>query len=221
MTKRITLEYGALLKAADLNERFGDMFSTSILNGFRLHKGTSQFTLSVKRDNSKPSVLLTTDGIRIEDTADSIDVLSVTPNTNPLDRYDVVYMIYLNEMDQKTFYYVIVPGVPGQPPDYVTGQIMTVPIGHVRVRQNLALSESDVTSLPLGINVGKEGYASTYRFKNLQFVRQSTAPSLVEDNDGKMFLLNNASTSNLDELRIIVKNNAGAYVYKRLTLTDP
>lgn len=219
--KRISIEYGSLLKAEDLNERFSDFFSTSILNGFRLHKGTSQFTLSIKRDNSKPSVLLTTDGIRIEDTADSIDVLSVTPNTNPLDRYDVVYMIYLNETDQKKFYYVIIPGVPGQPPDYVTGLATTVPIGHVRVRQNLALSESDVSSLPLGINVGKEGYASSYRFKTLQLIRQSTAPSLSADNDGKVFLLNNTDTANLDDLRIVVKNDTGNYVYKRIVLADP
>lgn len=219
--KRISIEYGSLLKAADLNERFGDLFSTSILNGFRLHKGTSQFALSITRDNNNPSIMLTMDGVRLEETADLIDILTVQPNTNALDRYDVVYAVYLNETDNQTFSFLLTPGIPGQGPDYVTGQPMVIPIGHVRVRQNLALSESDVGRVPLGINVGKEGFASTYRFKNIQFVRQSVAPALTADNDGKMFLLNNADTANLDDLRIVIKNDVGNYVYKRITLTDP
>lgn len=58
-------------------------------------------------------------------------------------------------------------------------------------------------------------------FKGLlfQFDRLANSPVLNEGNYGKLFLLNNASTSNTDQLMMIVKDAAGTLMYKKISWT--
>lgn len=53
----------------------------------------------------------------------------------------------------------------------------------------------------------------------LQLDRLSNSPVLNEGNYGKVFLLNNASTSNTDKLMMIVKDSAGTLLYKTINWT--
>lgn len=151
--KTASFGYKAVLRSADLNQRFGDLFGGSILNGFRLVKGTSNYNVSIVRANTSSSVLMTTEGIRLSETDDVIDAVSVAANSGAQDRHDVLYVNYatVGSSQNATFTYELIPGVVGAQPDILKTPGTRMAIGVIRVRPNAALTDGDLTSLPLGL----------------------------------------------------------------------
>lgn len=152
--KKTSFGYKQVLTAPLLNERFADLVGGSILNGFRLAKGTGNYTVSLIRGNSNDSLAITYDGVRLLETSDVIDALVVDPNTSASIRYDVVYAAWTLTGDVTSFNYLLIKGVPGLPVDVQKTPTNRIALGYVRVRQNAILAPDDLVSFDVGLRLG-------------------------------------------------------------------
>lgn len=149
--KQVTFSYKAPLNSKDFNRRFGDIFGGSILSGFRLLKGTGLYSVSIDRNGASDSVALKFTGEMLIDDSDAIDAIRVSPNTGGSDRYDVIYLVH--QPQSATFTYEIVQGVVGSSVQLLNTPTLRIAIGHVRVRPNQVLLQTDLTSYDLGVKM--------------------------------------------------------------------
>lgn len=147
--KKVTFGQGKMLSSEDLNGRFADISGGSILSGFRLAMGSSSYLISLRRQGATTQKIILPSGVKLEETGDAEDVVSVAPNTAGANRYDVLYVNYVHAVNE-TFSYQLVQGVPGQPIDVLKAD-NKLAIGHIRVRPAQVIQASDLTSYPLGL----------------------------------------------------------------------
>lgn len=149
--KYVTFSYNGPLNSADFNRRFGDIFGGSVLKGNRLLKGTGLYSVTVSRNGASESIAIAHTGESLIDDEDAVDVIRVSPNTETSDRYDVVYLVHMPQ--SATFTYEVVQGVSGSPVQVLDTPSLRVAIGHVRVRPNQVILQSDLTSYDLGVKM--------------------------------------------------------------------
>lgn len=152
--KKTSFIQKSVIESAVLNQRFADLLGGSILNGFRLTKGTSNYAVSLLRGNTDPHALVTRDGKRFEETDDVQNVVTVVPNTGSGDRFDVLYLNYANPTTLDPFTYEVIRGTNGLPVDILKTTGVRQTLGIIRVRPNQSLATEDLTSLPLGVRLG-------------------------------------------------------------------
>lgn len=168
--RHVTFPFKGSLKTSELNQRFADIAGGSILQGFRLKKGTGFYSVSISRDGAAESVLLTKKGVRLTDDGESPDAIRVSPNMTAQDRYDVIYVIH--ESHSPTFRYEIQEGVSGEGVQLIQTPELRTAIGYVRVRPNQTLTQADLTSYPLGLRLG------TQIFEKTEFIESIKTKSL-------------------------------------------
>lgn len=188
--KKTTFGYKQTLVASILNERFGDFFGGSILSGFRLAKGTGNYTVSLVRENFLDSLAFTYDGVRIQETEDVIDALFVDPNTSASVRYDVVYAAWTLTGEVTSFSYLLIKGVPGLPADIQKNPKNRVALGYVRVRQNATIAPTDLFSFETGARVGKI-YADAAIVDGTPVLTKSYVDGAIQLNSDRLTVVEN------------------------------
>lgn len=146
--------YQSFLTSAELNQRFADFSGGSVLNGFRLAVGTRPDTVSLLKMGDPEQVLLTNRGVRVRETDDLIDIVTIESNTADIDRTDVLYVNYHHGEADASASYSVVKGVPGEEPEVYWTSTTRTPVGFIRVRPGgVALTQDDLKSLPKGLTI--------------------------------------------------------------------
>lgn len=153
MAQIIDIKYQEKATSQPLNKRFVDITGPYVMTGFRLQKGSTDFTLSFMRGGFVSNVAVSPSGARVEETTDLFDRVSVAPNDNPSGspRVDAVYLRYIFGTIDAVAEYVVVQGsdVPPPNPNVKTHLLL----GHVKVQPNSQpLRAADISSIPYGFN---------------------------------------------------------------------
>lgn len=152
MTQIIDTLYQKKVESAPLNKRFLDANGgASVLRGFKLAKGTTNFAITLSRNGSDRSQAVTPSGAKVEETTDLIDQVTIAPNTaaSGLPRIDHVYLRYLHGTPTAKADYVVVQGTSTPPanPNSTTHLFL----GSVKVYPNSqVLQVADLTSAEQG-----------------------------------------------------------------------
>lgn len=152
MAQIIDTLYQKKVESAPLNKRFLDENGgASVLRGFKLTKGTTNFAISLTRNGNDRSQAVTPSGAKVEEDTDLIDQITIAPNTatSGLPRIDHVYMQYLHGSPSAKATYVVVKGTSTPPanPNNKTHLLL----GVVRVFPNSqVLQTADLESVPQG-----------------------------------------------------------------------
>lgn len=112
MAQNIDFLFNERLTSAPLNKRFLDIVGPGILRGYRLAKGTSNFSISLLRDGAKDSCAITPSGAKVEEDTDLMNVLTIEANTATagLPRIDGIYLVYQHGNRDATASYIVVKG---------------------------------------------------------------------------------------------------------------
>lgn len=153
MAQIIDIKYQEKAMSQPLNKRFLDVTGAYIQSGFRIQKGTTDFTLSFMRGGYTSNIAVSPSGARVEETTDLIDRVSVNPNLSAggATRVDSVYMVYQYGTKDAVADYVVIEGsnVPPPNPNNKTHLLL----GHVYVQpNNLPIRTADVISSPYGFS---------------------------------------------------------------------
>lgn len=154
MTQFIDTLYQKKVESAPLNKRFLDANGgPSVLRGFKLAKGTSNFKVSLLRDGNDRSQAVTPSGAKVEENTDLIDQITIAPNvaSSGLPRIDHVYMVYMHGSPTARASYIVVQGTSTPPanPNATTHLLL----GSVRVYPNSQVLQSqDIQSVPQGMS---------------------------------------------------------------------
>lgn len=153
MAQKVDIGYRDKARSETLNQRFKDITGPSVARGFRLALGTNNFTVSLTKAEYTSSVAVTPSGVRIEETTDLIDIVSVEPNTETSGspRIDSVYLVYQFGPNATGGKYVVVKGgsVAAPNPNNTTHLLL----GYVSVRpNNYPLQASDLKSVEYGFS---------------------------------------------------------------------
>lgn len=115
MAQHVDFLFGEYAETTPLNHRFLDITGSTVLGGFRLHKGSDDFTINLIRGGYDQSIAITPSGAKIIEDEDLYDVVGVQPNQlnegNP--RVDSVYLIYQHGRKDATASYAVIPGTGG------------------------------------------------------------------------------------------------------------
>lgn len=153
MAQNIDIRYQEKAKSQPLNERFHDITGAYIKSGFRLQKGTTDFTISLVKGGFNSSIAVSPSGAKISETTDLIDRLAVRPNdlAGGSPRVDSVYLVYQFGTYEATADYVVLEGLtdpvenPNPNSHLLLGYIYVYP-------SNQILRAGDFVSMPYGLN---------------------------------------------------------------------
>jgi hypothetical protein len=154
MVQTVDIAYRAKATSSALNQRFRDITGNAVLRGFRLALGTvGGYSISLLKDQYVSSVAITPSGVRVEESTDLLNVLSVDPNpsTQNLPRVDSVYMVYEYGATNNIATYTVVKGsdVPAANPNPETYLLL----GYVYVRPySVPLAATDLEPIPYGFS---------------------------------------------------------------------
>lgn len=153
MAQIIDIKYQEKAQSKPLNKRFVDITGPSVLNGFRIQKGTTDFTIGFLRGGYNSSVAITPSGARVEETTDLLDRVTVNPNmaVSGSPRVDSVFLKYVYGTTTAEAEYVVVEGgsVPPPNPNVNTHLLL----GYVYVHPNAQpIRNGDIISVPYGFN---------------------------------------------------------------------
>lgn len=152
MAQYIDIQFQEKATSQALNQRFLDITGPSILTGFRLTKGTADFTISLVRGGFNSSIAVTPSGAKVEETGDLFDILSVQPNISPSSvRVDSIYLRYSFGTFKAVGEYVVVEGttIPAENPNKLTHLLL----GYVYVQpNNEPIKPSNLISTPYGFS---------------------------------------------------------------------
>jgi hypothetical protein len=153
MAQIIDIKFQEKAKSQPLNKRFGDITGPSVLTGFRLQKGNTNFSLNIIRGGFNSSVAISPSGAKVEETTDLFDRLSIRPNDDVggTARIDSVFLRYIFGTTDAVADYIVVEGtnVPAENPNTNTH----LWIGYVYVYpNNQPLRNADIVSIPYGFS---------------------------------------------------------------------
>lgn len=152
MTQKIDMRFQEKAKSEPINKRFLDITGPSIQSGYRLQKGTNNFSLSLVRGGYNSSVAITPSGARVEETTDLANIIVVEPNVQPTGspRVDAVFLRYhWGTMDGSATYEVVQGhnGLPPENPDIKSHLLL----GLVYVYpDNQVIRQQDIVAVPYG-----------------------------------------------------------------------
>lgn len=155
MTQNIAIQFRSRARSGPLNQRFLDVTGPCVLMGYRLQKGTTNFTINLIKDGFLTSAAVTPSGARIEETEDLIDVITITPNSHAsIPRKDSIYLVYEYGTTEATATYAVVPGNQGSTTAAPIPNVMThLLLGYVTVPAgNNPLILESVWSVPYGFS---------------------------------------------------------------------
>ena len=166
MTQYIDLEFRERATSAPLNKRFRDITGPTVLSGYRLALGSSDFSVSLVRGEYSSSIAISPSGARIEEDDDILDAVLIEPNDlnegNP--RTDSIYLVYQFGTENAVASYQVVPGrggeaTPAENPNPNTHLLL----GYVNVPpMGAAPKQSDLESVRLGIHTLEVANSSTF-----------------------------------------------------------
>lgn len=152
----ITFTKGSYFSSEQYNQRFADLLGGSILKGFYLSKGTGNFSVSVTSGADDKNLLITSEGIRIEETNDFPNAFSVKANMTGMVRIDAVYVQFENTVNNQQFTFAIQEGEPGGELPYFLDNVLHTLIGFVVVPANNEQLTADSFNHPSrGVKLGK------------------------------------------------------------------
>lgn len=151
MAQKVNIAYRDRAKSEVLNQRFKDIIGPAVLKGYRFALGTGNHTLSLVRNEHPSSIAFTPSGVKIEETTDLMDIVSLEPNVNTtgLPRVDSIYLVYKFGPESTGASYTVVKGtdVAAENPNPYTHLLL----GYVNVRPNsYPLQSSDLNPVPFG-----------------------------------------------------------------------
>lgn len=115
MVQHIDIEFRERATSTPLNKRFREITGPTVLSGFRLGLGSSEFSISLLKMDYASNVAISPSGARIEEDTDVLDAVLIEPNDlnegNP--RTDSIYMVYQFGTEDVPASYVVVPGIGG------------------------------------------------------------------------------------------------------------
>lgn len=170
MAQKIDIAYRDKAKSEPLNTRFRDITGPSVLRGFRLQLGSGNYTVTLSRAEYLSSVAIAPSGVKVEESTDLHDIVSVDPNTNTSGspRIDSLYLVYQFGPNSGAATYVVIKGsdVAAPNPNPNTHLLL----GYITVRPNsYPLQSADLQSTPYGfsqLNVsGKSNFSGTATFE--------------------------------------------------------
>ena len=163
MAQYIDTRYRARATSDALNKRFGNITGPSVLQGFRIFKGSIDFTISLMSGGYKSNVAITPSGAQVEETNDLINVLQVAPNGSGSGepRIDSVYLVFEYGVEDKQASYKIIQGTPGNSAENPNKKTHLL-LGYVYVYpNNQTLRDVDIISVPLGFShLNVSGYST-------------------------------------------------------------
>lgn len=121
------------LKSAEFNLRFSDSLGGSILSGFYFVQGTDILDITVTSLEDDKNLLITKTGVRIEETQDLVDILTLTPNTYPVPRIDSIYAKYVHGDKESIVEYVVVEGLENGSPSFAESENTHTLIGYIHL----------------------------------------------------------------------------------------
>jgi len=149
MTQLRSVSYHALDTSALHNARFIGVLRPGVYKGFRLRpNGAEANKLDITSGSDTSSVLVTSEGIRIEETANLIGVIAIANADPNLDRYDLIVAEYQFTTDnEESASYRVIRGsyassVDDEPTFPPTSSVFQVPIAYVRVRAQSRVGRS-------------------------------------------------------------------------------
>lgn len=153
MSQKIGVNFRSRAESQPLNERFKDITGPCILSGFRLQKGSQNFSISLVRAEYLTSMAIAPSGVKVEENTDLIDILPIEPNmeVSGLPRVDSIYLVYTFGTSTAQATYKVIKGtnVPLDNPNKLTHLLL----GYVYVYpNNQPLRTSDMVSLPYGFS---------------------------------------------------------------------
>jgi hypothetical protein len=114
VTQNIDMRFRDKVESSPINTRFRDVTGACVLTGFRFIKGSSAFTVTLSKDGYAYSAAIAAGGSRISEDTDLINVVTVTPNTDPtIARADSIYLVYVYGTNEAVASYIVVPGITG------------------------------------------------------------------------------------------------------------
>lgn len=183
MTATISIAKGSYFSSEQFNKRFSDLLGGSILKGFYLSKGSGDFGVTVSSGEDDTNVLITSDGIRIEETATKTDAFTVAANPSEMVRIDAVYVHFENTVSNKTYNFAIQRGEPGGELPYFMDNTTNTLIGFVVVPSNGAALEAGSFDHPSrGVKLGKVSGAVDFE-DEVNFGGTTQAPDPLVDSD--------------------------------------
>lgn len=143
MSQNVFHHFNSPLVSQEVNTRFGDLVGGSIISGFRFAVGSTNHLLSLVKGSDASNVMATWSGVRVEETTDLIDAISLAPNTTATDRMDSIYMVYVHGLPILAATYVVIVGDALGNPATLANKTTYTLIGYVRVPANNAAITSD------------------------------------------------------------------------------
>lgn len=166
MTQHIDIEFKERATSSALNQRFRDITGPTILSGYRLALGSSQFSIHLLRGDHASSVAITPSGAKVTEDSDVLDAVTIEPNDlnegNP--RVDSIYLVYQYGTENAQAYYMVVPGVGGSSvPSPNPNPNTHLIIGYVHVPPlGAPLLDSHLESLNVGIHTLEVANSATF-----------------------------------------------------------
>lgn len=166
MTQYIDIEFRERATSTSLNKRFRDITGPTVISGFRLGIGSTDFSISLLRAPYLTSVAITPSGARIEEDQDIPDAVMVQSNdlNAGTPRVDSIYLYYQFGGQGVPASYVVVPGVGGSNlPSPNPNPNAYLLLGYVNVPPLGAAPQlTDLTSVQLGMNTLEVANSSTF-----------------------------------------------------------
>lgn len=151
MVQNIDIKFQEKAKSQPLNKRFKDITGQCVLTGFRLQKGTTDFSVNLMRGGFNSGIAISPSGAKVEETTDLLDRLAVKPNVDIAGaaRVDSVYLMYSFGTPEAVATYIVVEGtnIPAENPNKLTHLLL----GYIYVQPNSQpLRTGDFISVPYG-----------------------------------------------------------------------
>lgn len=147
MVQQITTQYHAFDTSENQNKRLSGVVPAGVYSGFRVRpNGGSANTLDIITGNDTSSVLVTSEGVRVEETGDLYGVVSVQAADISLSRMDLVvaeYQFVANSNIQQTYKVIRGANQPDPTKDPVAPTVenaFQIPLAYVTVRPKSAFS---------------------------------------------------------------------------------
>jgi len=144
-------DYQAPRSTALLNSHIKDVVAPGIYLGYRIEADGVTMKLDLMADTTElRSVALTPEGVRIEETGDLLDVVTIGASDATLNRIDVIALhhVYQAATGAPPATYVVVPGTLATNPTAPLVAVGDVKIGEVYVAAGAtAINQTDVTQV--------------------------------------------------------------------------
>lgn len=111
MVQLLDIRYQDEVESKPLNHRFLDISKPSVFRGFRLTKGTGPFDVTLSRATKHNSAAVTPSGVKVTETDDVIDAVTVAPNPANEYRTDCVFLKYEYGRYDAVASYVVAQGI--------------------------------------------------------------------------------------------------------------